>query len=201
MQRSGWLLLLGVLVSIIAPFTSYFLNYLTLPFVIIIFLLILTSSINLYFLSNLDGRINNLNGRMNKVEDATRRNSLVLHVIVNSFINLQKLSRTENVTIAKMIDALSRAIEEVLGVITKDYFTTHHSSGIRPAIEQTKQQLLQKAHMRQISLEEGQELERLLRDQKSQHQASGDIGGAILAGLLLLFVTATLAALFGDKRD
>jgi hypothetical protein len=42
----------------------------------------------------------------------------------------------------------------------------------------------------------------MLDEQKRQHEEAGDIGGAILLGLLILFVLGVLGALFGgEKKD
>lgn len=182
--------ILSILVSFACGFILYLFNYLTLPFAIITFLLVFIVSINLYFLP-----------KLSKVEITTRRNSLVLNVIVSGLIQIQKLSRTKRITITQFVNTFSEAVEGVLDTITKDYFFTLHSSNPRSKIERRKRELLEKARLRRISYEEGQELQRLLEEQKKQHEANGDIGGAILVGLLILFVLGVIAALSGGKEE
>jgi len=99
---------------------------------------------------------------------------------------------------AEFTRVFGQSVEKVLGVITKDYFSAPLKNP-GPEQERRKQELLQKAQQRQISYEEGQELQRLLEEQKRQHESSGDIGGAILLGLMILFVIGVLVALFGDR--
>ena len=72
-------------------------------------------------------------------------------------------------------------------------------SGFPASVELRKQELLNKARQQTVSLVEGQELQRLLEEQRQKHQNSGDLGGAILAGILILFIIGVLAALFGDR--
>jgi hypothetical protein len=137
---------------------------------------------------------------MHKVEKATKRDSLVLNVLIGGFIELQKLSRSKRITMTQFIQVFSRAVEGVLDAITKEYFSTALSNP-GPQQERRKQELLQKARLRQISYEEGKELQRLLEEQKRQHEAIGDIGGAILVGLLILFLLGVLVTLFGSRED
>ena len=48
--------------------------------------------------------------------------------------------------------------------------------------------LLEKARQKQITCQEVKELKRVLEEQKRKREESGDIGGAILLGWLLLIV-------------
>jgi hypothetical protein len=138
-------------------------------------------------------------GFLTEAETISKRDSLVLNVLITGFIKLDKMSRSKRITIAEFTKVFSEAVGGVLDAITKDYFSTPHSNP-GPEQERRKQELLQKAQQRQISYEEGQELQSLLEEQKRQHEASGDIGGAILAGLLILFLLGVLWALFGREK-
>ncbi|RSN75109.1 MAG: hypothetical protein DSO07_07380 [Thermoproteota archaeon] len=188
---------LSVIVSFICAFIPYFLNYLTLPFAIITFLLLLIALTTTYSSYRLNNKINKIDNRMNKIEIATKRSALVLNVIVEGFIKIQRLSRTKQISIAQFVNTFCEGIEGVFSIITKDYFSTHSSNPSE--VERRKRDLLEKAHLRTISYEEGQELQNLLEKQRRQHEASGDIDGAILAGLLILFLLGVLAALFGGE--
>lgn len=126
---------------------------------------------------------------------------MVNKIIVDSLIELEKTSRSKGATTERLLDVLTDVIGKVMEVIEGDYFMTHHSSGIGQDVERRKQELLEKAKIRQISYEEGNELQGLLEKQKAQHESKGDIGGAILAGLMILFIIALLAALFGSKKE
>lgn len=185
--------ILSIIASFVCAFIPYFSEYLTLPFTIITFFLVLITLTNLYFMLS-------FSSRMRKVESVTRRDSLVLNVLITGFTKLHKLSRSKGITITQFIQVFSEAIEGVFDSITKDYFSTPLSNP-GPEQERRKQELLRKARQRQISYEEGQELQRLLEEQKRQHEARGDIGGAILLGLLILFLIGVLAALFGSREN
>ena len=137
---------------------------------------------------------------MGKVEKATKRDSLVLNVLINGLTKCQKLSRSKRVNVTQLLNLLSEAVEEVFEKISDDYFSTPHSNP-GPLQEQRKRELLQKARLKQISWREGEELRTLLEEQKRQHEARGDIGQAILAGLFILFLIGILAALFGSREN
>jgi cbb3-type cytochrome oxidase subunit 3 len=182
---------LSILAALASGFIPYFLTYLTLEYAIITFLLTLLVLTNVYFMLS-------FSSRMRKVEKASERHSLVLDVIIGIFIKLQKVSGSKGVTMAQFAEAFSESIEKVLGMIMKDYFSAPFKNP-GSGQERRKQELLQKAQERQITYEEGQELQRLLEEQKRQHESRGDIGGAILVGLMILFIIGVLAVLFGDR--
>jgi cell shape-determining protein MreC len=107
------------------------------------------------------------------------------------------------ITMDKVIDTVSKAIEGVVDRISSAYFEmylTHSGKSINPDKEYRKRILLEKARKREITYQEGQELQKLLEEQKKQHEASGDIASAILVGLLLLFLLSVLAALLEKKE-
>lgn len=182
---------LSIIAALAGGFIPYFLTCLTLEYAIITFLLTLLVLTNLYFMLS-------FSSRMRKVEKASDRHNLVLDVIIDGFIQLQKVSGSKRVTMAQFTKVFGESIEKVLGAITKDYFSAPLKNP-GPEQERRKQELMQKAQQRQITYEEGQELQRLLEEQKRQHESRGDIGSAILLGLMLLFVIGVLAALFGDR--
>jgi hypothetical protein len=190
--------LLSVLAALAGGFIPYFLTYLTLQYAIITFLLALLVLINLYFMLNFNSRMRKVETANGRLEKASERHNLVLDVIIDGFIELQKVSGSKRVTMAQFTKAFSEAVEKVLGTIKKDYFSTPLKNP-GPEQERRKQELLQRAQQRQITYEEGQELQRLLEEQKRQHESIGDIGGAILLGLMILFIIGVLAALFGDR--
>ena len=134
---------------------------------------------------------------MREVETATKRDTLVLKVIIDAFIELEKMTRLKGITIAQFTQAFGDAVAGVLDAIAKDYFSIPHGNP-GPEQERRKQELLQRAHQGQISYPDGQELQRLLEEQKRQHESRGDIGGAILLGLMILFIIGILASLSED---
>lgn len=184
---------LSIIVSFVTACIPYFFDYLALPYAIITFMLVLIVLTNLYFMFN-------FSRRTGKVEEATKRDSLVLNVLINGLTKCQKLSRSKRVTVTQLLNLLSEAVEGVFETISDEYFSTPHSNP-GASQERRKRELLQKARLRQISLQEGQELQRLLEEQKRRHEARGDIGQAILAGLFILFLIGILAALFGSRED
>lgn len=97
-------ILLGALVSFACAFIPYFFNYLTLPFTIIIFFLVLLVSTNMYSIY-----------RIGKIGIVTNRNALVLNVILDGFIKLQKLSRTKEISISQFINTFCEGIEGIFG--------------------------------------------------------------------------------------
>jgi len=182
---------LSIIAAFVGGFIPYFLTYLTLEYAIITFLLTLIFLTDLYFMLS-------FSSRMRKVEKASERHNLVLDVIIDGFIQLRKVSGSKRVTMAQFTKVFGQSVEKVLGTITKDYFSAPLKNP-GPEQERRKQELLQKAQQRQITYEEGQELQRLLEEQKRQHESRGDIGSAILLGLMILFVIGVLVALFGDR--
>ena len=92
-------------------------------------------------------------------------------------------------------DALFKSIME-------SYFTPSRKlSNPNPSREQRKKMLLEKARARTITQAEANEVRMLLERQKVQHQTGGDFVGAILAGLLLLFVVGVITSLFEDDNS
>lgn len=129
--------------------------------------------------------------------------SLVLKTVVDVFVELRKkLIDQEAITIETVVNAFSEASEKVSDSVIESYFSGYGEKLGNPNThrEQRKRELLEKARRKQISYAEAEELRRLLEEQKRQHEASGDIGGAILVGLLILFLLGVIGALFGGKR-
>lgn len=62
-----------------------------------------------------------------------------------------------------------------------------------------KRELLERARRREINYEEAEELRRLLEEQKKERERAGDTFGAIILGLLILFVLGILGSL-EEKR-
>lgn len=177
----------GVATAIISFFVQHVLNYPWLiPYSIIAFLLIL----NFWVTSNLLVRINRL-------EKEIKRNSYAVETIVGIFI---KVHRSGITSPQDFIKAFHEGIVDVFDAITKDYFTSYHYTN-PPEIERRKQKLLEKARQKIITYEEAQELEKMLENQRKQHLERGDITGAILAGLLLLFVLGVIAILLEQMKS
>ena len=127
----------------------------------------------------------------------------MLKTIVDAFIDLRKrLLNREKITIDTVINAFSEASEKVSGSVIESYFSIYEGKLSNPSTrkEQRKKELLQKARQKQISYAEAEELRRLLEEQKREHEASGDIGGAILAGLLILIILGVIATLASGRR-
>jgi len=145
-----------------------------------------------------------IESRIKNVERDVKGHSLVLKTIVDVFIDLRKkLLNREKITIDTVINAFSEAAEKVSGNVIESYFLVYGGKLGNPNThkERRKKELLQKARQKQVSYAEAEELRRLLEEQKREHEASGDIGGAILAGLLILFILGVIAALFGGRRE
>jgi hypothetical protein len=149
----------------------------------------------------------NVDKQLNQLRDINlqlKAQSFVLKAIVDTAIELRKeLMARKPITMDKVIDTVSKAIEGVMDRISSAYFEvylTHSGKSSNPDKEYRKRILLEKARKREITYQEGQELQKLLEEQKKQHEASGDIAGAILVGLLLLFLLSVLAALLEKKE-
>jgi len=151
----------------------------------------------------IDSRIDKVEDRIAAVNRDLKAHSLVTKTIVDTFIELRKkLSNREVVTIDSMVNAFTEASEGVEGSVKDLYFSEYGKGNPSLDREQRKKELLEKARSRTISYREGQELQKLLDEQKREHETRGDIGGAILLGLLILFLLGVLAALFGgEKKD
>ncbi len=142
-------------------------------------------------------------GQMNDLRFTVRSLSLVLKTIVDIFIELRKrLLGREVITLDMVIDILSEASERVSESVIETYFSIYGEKSGNPNVhkERRKRELLEKARQRQISYAEAEELKNILEDQKKRHEASGDIVGAILLGLLLLFVLAILAGFLKEGK-
>ncbi len=186
-----------------SPFVAFFLNYLILPFAVAIFVLIIAFSTLAYAISRTDERLHILEEQLKEIRLNTKRNGIALDAIITGLIKVQKslAAKREQLSPTIILDAFAEGIGQVMEAISKDFFSTHHTSGIDSDVERRMQDLLAKARTKEISLTEAQELQALLETQKRRQEASGDIGGAILLGLLIIFVLAIIAALVGASRE
>lgn len=124
--------------------------------------------------------INGLERRIARLEDV---NEKVMRPIVVAFVS-----------------GSSELGDTVFKSIMDSYFIPSRKlSNPNPSREQRKKMLLEKARARTITQAEANEVRVLLETQKAQHQTGGDFVGAILAGLLLLFVVGVIASLFDDS--
>ncbi len=64
---------------------------------------------------------------------------------------------------------------------------------------QRTRELLEKARQRTITYEEGQELLKLLEEQKKQYDETGDYFKALLVRTMILFSIGTLFNMYGEK--
>jgi|GEM_PF-5872054 len=116
---------------------------------------------------------------------------------INDFIRKQNPST--NVTwgdINKLFSYFFGAIMDVSRKSFNLYLKELHSS----PEERRKKELMEKASKNEITYEEAKELRRLLEKQRKEREEAGDIIGAILIGMALLFVLWLITQLFREEK-
>lgn len=201
-ERWIWELILFILAPIVSGVVLHILSLLPLPFVIITSMLmaILIALPLLY--SRLKRDLwSDLRGLEKRFHEVLRITKMGIDALISMRTRLSKLRREEAITVGVLVDILDEATSAISREVMNAYFK---GLGVRlgnPNYEESrKRELLEKALRREINEEEGEELRKLLERQKQEREAAGDLLGAIMLGLLILFIIGVLAALFGERR-
>lgn len=112
----------------------------------------------------------------------------------------EKLLKAKKPKIGDLINAFDEGASSIAQTIESNYFSMLKMGNPDSERELRKRKLLAKARQRTISYSEAEELRRLLEEQKRQYEALGNIIGAILVGLLIIFLLGVIASLRGEGR-
>jgi len=146
----------------------------------------------------------------------TWRLSSLLHKIDKRFDALEHRFDVLEERVSRIEVAIREAIVPVLVIVTekspdisklalekfsKIYFGDPNRKLSNPTreVEERKKALVLKARLGTLIRSEAIEVKNLLEKQKKQHDASGDVAGAILAGLILVLILGLFASLFGEE--
>jgi hypothetical protein len=154
---------------------------------------------SLYFrLKDLRFDLRDLERRFHEVLRITK---MGIDALISMRTSLSKLRREEAITVGVLVDILDGATSAISREVMDAYFKGLGVGLGNPNYEESrKRELLEKALRREINEEEGEELRKLLEKQKQEREAAGDLIGAIMLGLLILFIIGVLAALFGKRE-
>lgn len=146
--------------------------------------------------------ISKLKKRISEIQHISQSNSSVLKIIVDALITVrEKMLSSETVSAVDFVNAFSDATKSVSKTLIEEYFEIagERLSNPDPLTEHRKRMLLEKSRRGTITYDDAQELKALLEKQKRGHESGGDIVGAILAGLLILFVIGVIASLLSEE--
>jgi uncharacterized membrane protein YhaH (DUF805 family) len=198
-RRDYFIIILSIFAPIVSGIILHFILLLPLSFILVICVLVILfpSWFDLYVrLRNLEKRITGMERRSGALVNMVK---LIVDALIGVRTKLSQLHRNKALTAGDFTDIFDEAAFAISGGIIDAYFRTLGGELSNPGYEERKKMLLEKAMRREISREEGEELKGLLERQKREREAAGDILGAIMLGLLILFVIGVLAALFGRK--
>jgi len=152
---------------------------------------------NLYFhVKNLEERINIIESHLNAVVSIIK---VIIDALMGIRERLSRLPREKTITVGDIADILDEATSTISGKVREAYFKTLTTKSSNH--EDRKRELLERAERREISYEEYRELKMLLEKQKKDCEETGNMIGAIMAGLLILFVMGVLASLSSKKNE
>ncbi len=190
---------LSTLASTLASIlTGIILNYallLPLPFVIVICTLVFLTvfTFDPYF------RSLRLEDRLNRVIDLI---NIVVSALIGARGKLFQLRRDKALTAGDLADVFDEATSGISESVALEYFKVLKGrSGGSSHEERRKGELLEKARRKEINYEEAEELRRLLEKQRKERERAGDTFGAIILGLLILFVLGILSALLAERKE
>jgi len=141
----------------------------------------------------------NLEKRFGNIVEAVK---LIVDALLGMRAKLSKMSKDEAITVGGLSGIFDEAASAISDTLLKEYFKSLGTVSSNPNYEAgRKRDLLEKARRREITYEEAEELRGLLDKEKKQRESAGDIGGALLVGLLILFVLAIIAALVKGEGE
>jgi Flp pilus assembly protein TadB len=195
MERAIRTIVISILAPIIVGALLHYLLLFPLPFVTIICIL----AFLVPFIFDQYLRSRELETRFNRIVHMIK---LVVDALMGIRVKLSQLPRDKSITVGYLTDILDGATSAISEGVIDEYFKGLQAKSSNPSSEERrKRELLEKARRRRITYEEGEELRRLLEKQKRDREQAGDIFGAILVGLLILFVLGVLAALFAKEGE
>ena len=193
-RRVPWVLFGSILVPIVIGVVLHYLVLLSLPLITVICMLafLVALVLDVYFRSvSLEARFKNIIGIVKLVVDA----------LMGIRSKLLQLRRDEPITVGSFTDIFDEATSTVSGTIIDTYFKSLGIKSSNPYYEEgKKRELLEKARRNEITYEEAEELRNLLDGEKRQREQAGDVFGAILVGLLILFIFGVIADLLSRPR-
>jgi len=184
---------LPYMLSIIIPVVLFVINrsesFIPFPFDVILYLLIFLGVIvvvNTAFLY--------------KLERSMNFSLILFKAVVDSWMLMRKkillLPKDQKITTKDLIDTLVEPGKAMNGSLTDILFKALAGS---PPTYLRIRELMEKARRNEITHQEAQELQRLLEEEKRKREVIGDIAGAILFGLLIIFVLGIIADLLGSR--
>lgn len=186
---------LPYLLSIIIPLALFVINrsepFIPFPFDIILYLLTFLGVIGVVNIAFLY-----------KLERSMNFSLTLFKAVVDSWMEMRKkillLPKDKKITAKDLISTLVEPGKVMNGSLTDVVFEM--LKGSPPSYHRIKE-LMKKAEKNVITQDEAQELKTLLEQEKRDREAIGDIAGAILFGLLIIFVLGVLAALLSGGED
>ena len=187
---------LPYIMSAVVPFVLFLINsfstFIVFPFDVILYLQTFFGVIAL---------VNTI--CLQKVETSFGHSLRLFKAVVDSWKSMREkiieLPRKQAITARDLVDTLVVPGKEMNGMLTDTLFQV--LGGSPPSHERIKE-LLEKARQDRITQPEAEELKKLLEEEKAEREASGDIIGSILLGLLIIFILGVIASLFnGDGED
>jgi len=113
------------------------------------------------------------------------------------FDQLLNLPESRNITIKDFRNALYLISKSAEETYRKELFGWALESSLK---EKRKRELLEKARKGELKYpQETEELKRLLEEQRKKRESEGDVFGAIMIGLLILFLLGLLASSSREK--
>lgn len=190
MNRVAWRpIYISIVASVIAGIVLHYVVLLPLPFTAIFCILALLVPLVAaqYFHSiNLEKRFGSIIGAVKLVVDA----------LLGIRSKLSKMPKDEAITVDGLSSIFDEAASAISDTLLNAYFKSLGATSSNPNYEASrKRELLERARRREITYEEAEELRRLLDREKAEREQAGDVSGAILVGLLILFVLAVIASL------
>jgi len=183
---------LPYVLSVIIPIALHILNrsepFISYPFDIILYFLIFLGVIavsNLIYLISL--------------ERHTIFSLKLFKAVVDSWmlmrVKLLELPKKKKITAQDLVETLVKPGKAMNGSLVDVCFKMLEGS---PASHHRIKELMAKARKNDITTEDAEELRNLLEEEKKQREKGGDIIGAILFGLLIIFILGVIAGLLSE---
>ena len=127
------------------------------------------------------------------------RSLKLFKAVVDSWMEMRKkillLPQRKKITKEVLVDTLVEPGKAMNGSLAEILFEVLAGS---PPSHHRIRELMAKARKNDITPEEAEELRNLLEEEKKQREKGGDIIGAVLFGLLIIFVLGVIAGLLGE---
>lgn len=187
----GLLILVPVIISVVSKYVLAFPTSDTVIFIALAFLIMLT--IDLHFrLKDIENRLTATTGLIGLLTEA-------FESIYNELLQMLQKSQKKRIVTEDIYRVFGQPLNKFILGLGKGFLKTILKSS-SPKEHEEIRELLEKANRREITREEAERLKRLLEEEKRKRERAGDTLGALVVGLLLLFLLGLLMSLLLKER-